>query len=204
MEDGEDLAAIAHYLLETLGPASPSIMRARVNAHLDAGELEGAALWARVAKIIMASQEHSSATPDKNDLTCRSPESCNIAPAPTATILETRIPHIEEYRGHSNAYEETLLRVEEEFLEIDRNLDQIVASGNDASNKTMLGLHQQWQGACSRAAILPAYTDRGLYAKANILLAVLAVVAPSTEKREPYEMLAESLARDVLRRRLPR
>jgi hypothetical protein len=59
-------------------------------------------------------------------------------------------------------------------------------------------LHQQWIETCLQVAALPAITAKGLRAKAAMLLTVLAVLAPPTQEQDLHEILAESLARDLL------
>lgn len=91
-----------------------------------------------------------------------------------------------------------LLRVAREFHVVNSDLDILTEHEWSEFDSTLFGLHQEWTAACSRAATLPAISVEGRKAKAGILLAVLNVVSPKAEERQPHEMLAASLARDLL------
>lgn len=92
-----------------------------------------------------------------------------------------------------------LVSLWEVFCAIDGRLNDIAASDDNTSDTILLELHRQWEGACTRAAVVPASTMEAQRAKASMLLQVLDVVAPTFATRGVHERLAESLARDVLR-----
>lgn len=95
--------------------------------------------------------------------------------------------------------EETeLLAIEEEFREIEHHLNQLCEFENRMGEPIMLDLQRKWEETCLRSANVQASTIEGLRVKASMLLTVLEVLVPETHRRELHDLLAESLARDLL------
>ena len=103
-----------------------------------------------------------------------------------------------ERAGGGSRYDTVLLHVAREFHMLDARLDEFTAHEEQASDAAFLAVHREWLGACSRAAALPAATIEGRKAKARILLIVLNVISPNADQRQAHELLAASLARDLL------
>ena len=91
-----------------------------------------------------------------------------------------------------------ILRIVTYFGAIDRELDRAATEERGEDSLACLELHRRWVEACSRVAALPAPSSEECRAKAQMLLRVLNVVSPNPDEREPHELLAASLARDLL------
>ena len=91
-----------------------------------------------------------------------------------------------------------LLEIAKEFAVIDALLDDCVAAESRPDVPRLLDLHREWLDACLRAAQLSSSTPQGQRAKASILISILEVCAPANPECQPHELLAASLARDLL------
>lgn len=116
-----------------------------------------------------------------------------------ASLVEPSSPPTVGGTVTAQAEEAELLAIEENFRAVNQRLDHLCALDNEASDPVMLELQRRWEDACSRVVDLRASTTDGLRAKARVLLAALAVLAPTFHAREPHERLAESLVQDLLR-----
>lgn len=91
-----------------------------------------------------------------------------------------------------------VIKLTEYFWSVENKLDRLVQSESEDSTSSLLLLHQEWADICARVAALPSSTRKAQRAKAAMLLALIQVVAPAGGSRQPHEMLAASLARDLL------
>ncbi len=92
-----------------------------------------------------------------------------------------------------------LLRTCSEFHQVNAELDRLVSNDLEPPEPRLRALHKSWQEACRRATSLVASTVEGRRAKAAMLVCVLDVILGQAQERELHELLAESLARDLLR-----
>ena len=101
-------------------------------------------------------------------------------------------------RASIDAREDTdLLRAYAEFKAIHEELDRLLEGGPEPSETELYRLNKRWTDICLRAVSLPAATPAGRHAKAQMLLAVMHVVAGLKEERyDLHERLAVSLACD--------
>ena len=82
---------------------------------------------------------------------------------------------------------------------VDAELDRLVESDAPVPEQTLMSLHEEWNQVMSRASTLLARTVEGQRAKAAILLAAMRVAhGPEYQGAAPHEILAASLARDLL------
>ena len=92
-----------------------------------------------------------------------------------------------------------LLEVYAAFKEVDAELDRLVESDAAVPEQTIMSLHEEWNQVMSRASTLLARTVEGQRAKAAMLLAAMRVaLGPEHQGAAPHEILAASLARDLL------
>jgi hypothetical protein len=97
----------------------------------------------------------------------------------------------------AGASDRELLRTCSRFREVEAALD-CVCSEDRPHGDLEQELHREWVALCLKSVPVRATTRAGLRAKAGMLLAILAVVVPPTRERKLHELLAESLARDLL------
>ena len=82
---------------------------------------------------------------------------------------------------------------------VDAELDRLVESDAPVPEQTLMSLHEEWNQVMLRASTLLARTVEGQRAKAAILLAAMRVAhGPEYQGAAPHEILAASLARDLL------
>jgi hypothetical protein len=104
----------------------------------------------------------------------------------------------EAIRRPASIPDEELLALFAGFGDVEAALSKAVSQGNCQQDNGSHALHQKWVQLCRLAASQRAVTPKGMRAKAAMLLTVLMVLAPPTQERDLHEMLAESVARDLL------
>lgn len=84
-----------------------------------------------------------------------------------------------------------------EFWDAHAELDRLLASDPEPSERRLFLLNQRWHNGCLKAASCAAITSEGRQAKAAMLFAVMDVLlGPDVGGRDLHELLAASLAQD--------
>ena len=91
-----------------------------------------------------------------------------------------------------------LLRIWSEFQALNAELDRLTCDEADPPEPGLFELNQRWHDTCLQAIPLAARTAAGRRAKAEMLMCALDVVLGPSDDRQLHELLAESLARDLM------